>query len=133
MSQEKVEIVRRAIEYFGETGEVDVECYDPEIEFTTRSDGPGQTTYRGIEGLRQSVESFREAWASTTFEVEDFIEPDEAPQPRRRTANPPSGQTAQPQPPPHRPRRSRGALHDPGDQLRGGRRAACGEGEEGGS
>jgi hypothetical protein len=47
MSQENVELVRRAIEYFGETEQVAVECYDPEIEFTTRSDGPGQATYHG--------------------------------------------------------------------------------------
>jgi ketosteroid isomerase-like protein len=78
MSQETVEIVRRAIEYFGETGQVAVECYDPEIEFTTRSDGPGQTTYHGVDGLRRSVEDFREAWASTTFEAEEFIETNDA-------------------------------------------------------
>jgi hypothetical protein len=52
MSEENVELVRRAIEYFGETGQVAAECYDPEIEFTTRSDGPGQTTYHGVDGLR---------------------------------------------------------------------------------
>ena len=78
MSQENVELVRRAIEYFGETGQVAVECYDPEIEFTTRSDGPGQTTYHGVDGLRRSVEDFREAWASTTFEAEEFIPKNDA-------------------------------------------------------
>ena len=78
MSRENVEIVRRAIDYFGETGEIPVECYDPGVEFTTRSDGPGQTTYHGIDGLRQSVESFQEAWASTRFEAQEFIEVEEA-------------------------------------------------------
>jgi ketosteroid isomerase-like protein len=74
MSQENVEIVRRAIEYFGETGDVPSEYYDPEVEFTTRPDGPEQTTFHRVEGLRRSVESFREAWASSTFEAQEFIE-----------------------------------------------------------
>ncbi len=74
MSQENVELVRRAIEYFGKTGDVAEECYDAEVEFTTRSDGPGQEIYRGIEGLRRSVQSFREVWASTEFDVKSFIE-----------------------------------------------------------
>ncbi len=73
MSQENVELVRRAIEYFGETGQVAAECYDPGIECTTRSDGPGQTTSHGVGGLRRSVDDFREAWASTTFEAEELI------------------------------------------------------------
>src|SRR5262245_5052293 len=47
MSEENVELVRRAIEYFGETGQVSAECYDPEIEFATRPDGPVQATYHG--------------------------------------------------------------------------------------
>ncbi len=78
MSQENVEVVRGAIEYFAETGDVASECYDPKVEFTTRSDGPGQSTYHGVEGLRRSVESFREAWAISTFEAQEFIETGEA-------------------------------------------------------
>ena len=73
MSQENVEIVRRAIEYFGETGDVASEYHDPKVEFTTRPDGPEQTTFHGVEGLRRSVESFREVWSSTTFEAQEFI------------------------------------------------------------
>ena len=74
MSQENVELVRRAIEYFGETERVAVECYDPEIEFTTRSDGP----LPRVDGLRRSVEDFREAWASTTFKADEFIPKNDA-------------------------------------------------------
>jgi ketosteroid isomerase-like protein len=74
MSQENVEVVSRAIEYFGETGDVADECYDAEVEFTTRSDGPGQEIYHGIEGLRRSVQSFGEVWATMEFEAQGFIE-----------------------------------------------------------
>jgi ketosteroid isomerase-like protein len=78
MPQENAEVVRRAIQYFGETGEVASECYDPEVEFTTRSDGRGQHTFHGVEGLRHSVEFFREVWASSTFEAQEFVETGEA-------------------------------------------------------
>jgi ketosteroid isomerase-like protein len=74
MSQENVEVVRRAAEHFGETGDVAEECYDVDLEFTTRSDGPGQSVYHGIDGLRRAVQSFREVWATTEFEAQGFIE-----------------------------------------------------------
>jgi ketosteroid isomerase-like protein len=77
MSQENVDVVRRALQHFGQTGELASECYDPGVEFTTRPDGLEQWNYRRIEGLRRSAEAFREAWAITTFEARDFIEVDE--------------------------------------------------------
>ena len=74
MSQENVEVVRRAITHFGETGELDEACYDVEVSFSTRTDGPGHSIFRGVEGLREAVESFREAWARSEYEPQEFIE-----------------------------------------------------------
>ena len=78
MSQENVEVVRRALDYLGETGDVNAACYDADIQFTTRSDGPTQTVYSGIDGLRQSLQSFRAVWTTLEFEAREFIEVGEA-------------------------------------------------------
>ncbi len=45
MSQQNVEVIRRAIEHLTETGELAPECFDPEVEYTTQPDGPNYTTY----------------------------------------------------------------------------------------
>ena len=75
MSQENVEVVRRAVERFNATGgDVASECYDPEVVFTTRPDGPAHLTYHGIEGLRRSVQSVKEAWAGLGLEAVEFVE-----------------------------------------------------------
>jgi hypothetical protein len=44
MSQENVAVIRRYIEHFNETGDLAEECFDPEVEFTMRPDGPDPTT-----------------------------------------------------------------------------------------
>jgi ketosteroid isomerase-like protein len=74
MSQENVEIVRRVIDYFGETGEIPSDYYAPEVVFAMRPDGPSRGVFHGIEGLRRAVAEFRDAWAESAFEAETFIE-----------------------------------------------------------
>jgi hypothetical protein len=74
MSQDNVEIVRRAIDYFGETGEIPSDYYAPEVVFAMRPDGPSRGVFHGIEGLRRAVAEFRDAWAESAFEAETFIE-----------------------------------------------------------
>jgi ketosteroid isomerase-like protein len=74
MSQENVEIVRRAIEHLNETGEPDWDLYDPGLVWTTRADGPAHNTYRGIDGLRRGTESLREVWAEFNAEIVEMVD-----------------------------------------------------------
>jgi ketosteroid isomerase-like protein len=76
MSQENVEVIRRALESLS-TWTLIPECFDPEVEYTTQPDGPNYTTYHGLTGLRQSQKSVREAWRSIRAEPREFIEGDE--------------------------------------------------------
>jgi ketosteroid isomerase-like protein len=78
MSQENVEIVRRAISHLNETGEPDWVLYDPDLVWVTRADGPAHNTYRGIEGLRQGVRSLRGVWADMHAEIVELIEVDDS-------------------------------------------------------
>ena len=78
MSQENVEIVRRSIDYLSATGDLAEACYDPEVEYKMQPDAPWRTTYHGLVGLRRSLESVREVWASIKIEPREFIETDEA-------------------------------------------------------
>jgi ketosteroid isomerase-like protein len=78
MSQENVEVIRRATEHISETGELAEDCYDPDVEYKTQPDAPVQASYRGLSGLRLSLESLKEAWESMKIETREFIEIDEA-------------------------------------------------------
>ena len=69
MSQENVEIVRRAIDRLSETGEPDWDLYDADLVWTSRPDGPAHHTRRGLDGLRSGIESLREAWAEIRGET----------------------------------------------------------------
>jgi ketosteroid isomerase-like protein len=76
MSQENVEVIRRAIESLNAT-KVDPACYDPEVEYTTQPDSPNYMTYRGVAGLKRSLQSVSEAWSSIEAEAREFIQGDE--------------------------------------------------------
>jgi ketosteroid isomerase-like protein len=78
MSQENIDVIRRAIEHLSETGELALECYDPGVEYTTQPDAPLQTTYQGLSGLQQSLESLSEVWESMKIEPREFIQTDDA-------------------------------------------------------
>jgi ketosteroid isomerase-like protein len=78
MSEESVDVIRRAIEHLSETGELAPECYDPEVEYMTQPDAPLQTTYQGLSGLQQSLVSLREAWESMKIEPREFIQANDA-------------------------------------------------------
>src|SRR5262245_47849713 len=73
MSEENVEIVRRAIRHLNEAGEPEWDLYDPELVWTTRPDGPAHFTYRGLDGLRRGTASMHAVWASVTGEIEENI------------------------------------------------------------
>jgi ketosteroid isomerase-like protein len=78
MSQENVEVVRRAISHLNQTGEPDWDLYDPDLVWTTRGDAPAHNTYRGIKGLRRGTESLREVWAGFNAEFLELIEAGDA-------------------------------------------------------
>jgi hypothetical protein len=63
MSQENVEIVRGAIEYFGRTGEPLLETLDPEVEVFDH-DLPDAGVYRGRDGFVRWLANWGEAWDS---------------------------------------------------------------------
>ena len=50
MSQDNVEIVRRAISHLNETGEPDWDLYTPDLIWITRGDAPAHNTYRASTG-----------------------------------------------------------------------------------
>ena len=65
MSEETFAVIRRAIDQLNKTGDFPSDCFDPEVEWTTRPDGPTHDTFRGIEGLRSGLRILREAWGSS--------------------------------------------------------------------
>ena len=76
MSQENVEVVRRAIEAFNQRElEALVESYDAEVVVDwSRSAGVEAGIYRGHEGVRRLNSGFYDAWDRITVSPEDFIE-----------------------------------------------------------
>jgi len=84
MSQENLEIVRRAWETVNDEehdvdawidGFLDVwlhEFFDPEIEWHDVPTLPNAGVHRGREALRRHLADYLEAWADSTFEVEDI-------------------------------------------------------------
>lgn len=73
MSAENLEIVRRSLEKFAETGEIDWSTVDEQIEITDH-DIPDQEGYRGHDGLARWLEDWATAWAEYTIEPTEFID-----------------------------------------------------------
>jgi ketosteroid isomerase-like protein len=72
MSQENVELVREAYERFQATGEFDPELTDPEFvwDMSTFRGWPGQQEYPGVEGARQFLNEWLEAWDEWELRLE---------------------------------------------------------------
>jgi ketosteroid isomerase-like protein len=75
--EENIATVRQAIRHLNETGEPDWALYDPELVWTSRSDGPAHMTYRGIDGLRRGIGSMQSVWAEFKAEIEDITAEDD--------------------------------------------------------
>lgn len=73
MSAENLEIVRRTLEKFAETGEIEWSTVDQDIEITDH-DIPDQQGYRGHDGLARWLEDWATAWAEYTIEPTDFLD-----------------------------------------------------------
>jgi ketosteroid isomerase-like protein len=79
MSQENVEIVRRAFEAFNgaDAQGLDdwaVEFLDPEIEWQTSREDPDATTHRGREAVRRYVDQWLDSFVGMHADVEECIE-----------------------------------------------------------
>jgi hypothetical protein len=78
MSQENVEVVRRAFESFAR-GDVEaaLSIYDPDVEWQTAADEPDTQVYRGADGIRRLISSWAELWEAgfeAAAEPQDFID-----------------------------------------------------------
>ena len=75
MSEENVERLRYAFEQFMATGELSGD-FAPDFvwDMSTFRDWPEQQIYPGIEGARQFLEEWRDAWEDWELQVEDMFD-----------------------------------------------------------
>jgi uncharacterized protein len=76
MSQENVELARRSVEAFAAGDwKTTLEFVDAEVEWIeTPGLGPDAGVYRGIEEVRDAVESWTGMWTDYAFEVRDYLD-----------------------------------------------------------
>jgi uncharacterized protein len=78
MSQENVEIVRRAIEAYERDGlDGSLAYYDPEVEWTSTGAYIEPATYRGHEGVRRYLGMMEEEFDDLRIEPLELIDADE--------------------------------------------------------
>jgi ketosteroid isomerase-like protein len=76
MSQENVEIVRRAFDLFNR-GDFDMlafEFYDPQVEWQTSREDPDAATHRGREAVRRYFDQWVESFEGLHADVEEYID-----------------------------------------------------------
>ena len=76
MSAENLEIMRRGYEHFVATGALLDELVDPEFvwDMSTFGAWPERQTYEGIEGAREFLAAWVDAWEDWELEVEELRE-----------------------------------------------------------
>jgi ketosteroid isomerase-like protein len=75
MSEENVEIVRRAYEaYLRGDPDAAYSCLHPEIEFHTYAESPEAGIYRGRDAVRKYNENLFEQFASVRVEIEEVVD-----------------------------------------------------------
>lgn len=72
MSQENVEVVRRAIEAFNRR-EIALDWFDPEVEWIEDPRYPGAETFHGPAGVERSVRQWWDAW-EIELDPQEFID-----------------------------------------------------------
>ena len=78
MSQENVEIVRRAVEAYEHEGlDGSIRYYAPEIEWSTSDAAIERVTYRGHDGLRRLFGNLDAEFDDLRFDVEELIDADD--------------------------------------------------------
>ena len=80
MSEEDVELVRRGYEHFIVTGDFLEEDADPNFvwDMSTFRGWPESQTYQGIDGAREFVRDWGEAWEDWQLEVEELLDAGES-------------------------------------------------------
>ena len=78
MSQENVELVRRGIELWNETGEFDWTTFDEDVEWVVDPGAWLGDTYRGREGIRLMLTRLAEAFDGFQIEVERYVDAGDA-------------------------------------------------------
>ena len=73
MSRENVELVRRTLSEFMATGEPVWEAMDDRIECHDH-DVPEGGHHRGHEGFVRFIETWNEAWAEWSMDVQEFLD-----------------------------------------------------------
>ncbi len=73
MAESDLDVIRRANEHISETGDLDDELYDPEVEYTPQPDSPIRATFRGMVELRESLARLRESWQRIEVETREFV------------------------------------------------------------
>jgi ketosteroid isomerase-like protein len=75
MSQENVEIVRRAMDAWNrEDMKVLTGLSDPDVEFVSIFAGMEGRTYRGYDGIREYFADMRDAWTELHRDTEEVID-----------------------------------------------------------
>jgi ketosteroid isomerase-like protein len=75
MSEEGVEITRRAIEAYGREGfDRTLRYYHPEVEWTSTGDYIERATYRGHDGLRRYLGTMEEEFNDLRIEPVELID-----------------------------------------------------------
>ncbi len=76
MSQENVEVIRRAYEHFLATGELLEETIHPDLvwDMSTFRGWPERQIYEGIEGTMEFVRDWTDAWEDWTIKLEELHE-----------------------------------------------------------
>jgi ketosteroid isomerase-like protein len=78
MSQENVQLVRRGIERWNETGEFDWTTFDEDVEWIVDPDAWLGDTYGGREGIRLMLARLAEAFDGFRIEVDRYVEAGDA-------------------------------------------------------
>jgi ketosteroid isomerase-like protein len=74
MSEENVDLVKRAYEHFARTGEPDGSLYAPDIEWHSATEDPGQEVFRGVEGMKKLIAEVQEAIDDFRTEPFEFLD-----------------------------------------------------------
>ena len=74
MSQENVEVVRRFIDHYNETGDPLRELIDPDVTWVVDPDAFIAGTYRGPDGFTDMLGRLEEVFGDIRVEVDDLID-----------------------------------------------------------
>ncbi len=75
MSKENVEVVRRGYEHFSATEDFRPEIFDPDFVWDMSTfPWPEQQVYPGIEGAREFMAGWLDAWEDWRIEVEELVD-----------------------------------------------------------